>query len=279
MAVKVDELDRRIIALLQQDGRMSNVDIAREVGVTEATIRKRMDKLLSQGTIQVIGIPNHAKVGYPIETIILLQVDLLRYNQVAQALAEKPAVRSVKLTTGEYDIVFEAVFAEEQEIFRFLTDEIASIPGVRKTATSHVLRQVKSAYQWTLPGARMPQVLVVDDDPDFVEVIRSVLRTEGYEVLSASSGDEALRLMRVAKPDLVVLDVMMRGVLDGVKASQEMRQDKALSRVPILMVSSIADSDYAGVFPTDEYLSVDNFLSKPIDPSKLIREVERLLGT
>lgn len=256
---------------------MSNVDIAREVGVTEATIRKRMDKLLSQETIKVVGIPNPAKVGYPIETIILLQVDLLRYSQVAQALAEKAPVRSVKLTTGEYDIVFEAVFAEEQEIFRFLTDEIASIPGVRKTATSHVLRQVKSTYEWALPGEKMPQVLVVDDDPDFVEVIRSVLKTEGYEVLSASSGDEALRLMRVARPDLVILDVMMRGVLDGVRASQEIRQDKALSRVPILMVSSIAGSDYAGMFPTDEYLPVDNFISKPIDPSQLLREVERLL--
>ena len=274
----VDELDRKIVALLQGNGRMSNVDIAREVHVTEATIRKRLERLLSEKVIHIVAMPNHDRVGFPIETIILLQVELLRLESVSQALAQMAPVRWVKLATGEYDIIFDAVFAKDEDLLQFLTEEVATIPGVIKTATSHVLRQVKSIHEWVLPGEGPPLVLVVDDDPDFVEVIRSVLSAHDFQVLSASSGDEALRVMRQEQPGLVILDVMMRGILDGLRASEEIRKDKRLQRIPILMVSSITSSDYAGMFPTDEYLSVDNFMSKPIDPTKLVQEVKRLLG-
>jgi Lrp/AsnC family transcriptional regulator, regulator for asnA, asnC and gidA len=274
----IDELDRKIVALLQQKGRMSNVDIAREVHVTEATIRKRLERLLSEDVIRIVAIPNHDQVGFPIETIISLQVELLQLEVVSKAIGEMEPVRWVKLTTGEYDVIFDAVFRADEELLRFLTDQVATIPGVIKTATSHVLRQVRSIYEWVLPGERAPLILIVDDDPDFVEVMRTVLNAEGYQVRSASSGDEALRIMRVEQPDLVILDVMMRGILDGIRASEEMRRDKRLRRVPILMISSITSSDYASMFPTDQYLSVDSFFSKPIDPQRLLKEVEELLG-
>ena len=273
----VDELDHKIVALLQRNGRMSNVDVAREVHVTEATIRKRLERLLRDETIRIVAIPNHDKVGFPIETIISLQVELLRLEAASQALSTMAPIRWVKLTTGEYDIIFDAVFKTDEELLMFLTDEVATIPGVIKTATSHVLRQVKSIYEWVLPGERPKLILIVDDDPDFVEVIRTVLISHEFDVRNASSGDEALRIMRVDQPDLVILDVMMKGILDGLRASEEIRRDKRLHRVPILMISSITSSDFAGMFPTDEYLAIDNFISKPIDPQRLLKEVKRLL--
>jgi len=128
-----------------------------------------------------------------------------------------------------------------------------------------------------LPRLGRPRVLVVDDDPDFVEFCRLVLEKAGYQVLAAANGDLGLRTMRQERPDLVILDVMMSGVLDGLHASRQMKAERVLGRTPILMVSSIAGSEHAGLFPTDEYIPVENFLSKPVDPDHLVSEIQRLL--
>ncbi len=124
----------------------------------------------------------------------------------------------------------------------------------------------------------MSKILIVDDDPDFVEVTRMVLESNGYEVISASDGDEGLRKTKEAKPDLVILDVIMETVLDGLHMSQEMANDLEQEHIPILMVTSIANSDYAALFPTDEYVHIDDFVTKPIAPDELLKRVERLMA-
>ena len=120
-------------------------------------------------------------------------------------------------------------------------------------------------------------VLVVDDDPDFVEVTRTVLEKEGFEVISAVNGDQGLARARSEHPDLVILDVMMSSVLDGVNVSGTMREDEDLRHIPLIMISSIAQSEHAGQFPTDEYMHVDAWLSKPVQPQELIMKVNTLL--
>jgi two-component system, OmpR family, alkaline phosphatase synthesis response regulator PhoP len=125
----------------------------------------------------------------------------------------------------------------------------------------------------------MAMVLVVDDDPDFVEIIRWVLLAEGHTVESAHDGDTALVRMRNHRPDLVILDVMMSSVLDGVDLARRMDDDAGLCAIPVLMVSSIADSAYASQFPTDERLPVDGWMSKPVRPQDLLRQVARLLDS
>lgn len=124
----------------------------------------------------------------------------------------------------------------------------------------------------------MSKILVVDDDPDFVLVSRSILQSEGHEVLEAASGDEALEMMRQDRPDLVLLDVMMTTTLEGVDVSKEMEADPNLSEIPVVMVSSIATSEYASAFPDDERIPISAWISKPIQPAVLLRTVERLLG-
>jgi DNA-binding response OmpR family regulator len=119
--------------------------------------------------------------------------------------------------------------------------------------------------------------MVVDDDPDFVEVARLALSGEGFKVTCACNGEEALALMRVTKPDLVILDIMMRGLLDGLQTAKEMRLDGDLRAVPILMISSITNSAFAALLPKEENLPADNFLIKPADPSLLLAETRRLL--
>lgn len=122
----------------------------------------------------------------------------------------------------------------------------------------------------------MSKVLLVDDDPDFVEIARTVLESRGHTVTTAASGDQALERMRADKPDIVLLDIMMATVLDGLNVSQVMREDPELKHVPIVMVTSIANTPHAGLFPTDDYLSVDGWISKPVNPAELLQTVERL---
>jgi adenylate cyclase len=124
----------------------------------------------------------------------------------------------------------------------------------------------------------MPKILVVDDDPDFVEITRMILEPEGYEVSSAANGAEALARMRQHRPDLVLLDVMMSHVLDGLNVSKQMQKDPEFRDIPIIMVSSIADSPHAQLFPTDEYLPVDEWMSKPLQSDALLEKVRRCLS-
>ena len=123
----------------------------------------------------------------------------------------------------------------------------------------------------------MAKILIVDDDPDFVEATRMVLESVDHHVISASNGDQGLRRVREEQPDLVILDIIMRTVLDGLHMSQAMANDPKQHGIPILMVTSIANSDYAALFPTDEYIHIDGFVSKPIAPDDLLKRVAALL--
>ena len=124
----------------------------------------------------------------------------------------------------------------------------------------------------------MGKILVVDDDPEFVEITRMILESNGYEVASASDGEQSLEAMRQDRPDLVVLDVMMSSVLDGLSVCRQMRTESDLKDIPVIMVSSIISSPHASLFPTDEYLPIDIWISKPMDPDDLLKKVRRLLG-
>ena len=121
------------------------------------------------------------------------------------------------------------------------------------------------------------KILVVDDDPDFVEYTRIVLESQGYEVQTAATSDVALQMMREDRPDVALLDVMMSYVLDGLNLTRQMRDDPELKDVPIIMISAIVSREEAGVFPTDEYLPVDAFLTKPVDPAVLLDQVAKLV--
>ncbi len=124
----------------------------------------------------------------------------------------------------------------------------------------------------------MAKIMVVDDDPDFLLICHTVLKQAGYQVMEAANGRIALDLMRSEKPDLVLLDVMMSSILEGVDVSKEMESDPELADVPVVMVSSIATTEYASDFPDDEPIPIEAWISKPIQPAVLLRTVERFVG-
>lgn len=124
----------------------------------------------------------------------------------------------------------------------------------------------------------MAKVLVVDDDPDFVKVTTKILEQEGYDVISAPNGAKALQTMRQERPDVVLLDIMMSYILDGLDVSREMAEDPDLKDMPVIMVTSLTGVKGSGVFPTDEYVPVDEWLSKPVDPETLLTRVNAALS-
>ncbi|MBC8264393.1 MAG: response regulator [Anaerolineales bacterium] len=122
------------------------------------------------------------------------------------------------------------------------------------------------------------RVLIIDDDPAFVKATEVVLESHGYQVDSARDGDEGLAKMEQWKPDLVLLDVMMNWPLEGVHVSREMMKRKELRDIPIIMVTSIVDTQYRELFLQNEYLHIDSGLLKPCLPSALVAEVKRVLS-
>ena len=122
------------------------------------------------------------------------------------------------------------------------------------------------------------KILVVDDDPIYVKSTKAILESHGYQVDSAQNGEEALAKMSQEKPDLVLLDVMMDWVLEGVTISQEMMSQRELQPIPIIMVTSIRDSEYRGTFPQDQYLHINSWLDKPCPPDKLVAEIRKTLA-
>ncbi len=282
MSENVDSVDIGIISLLQQDGRLPNLEIARQLGVAEGTARKRMERLLEEGTLRVVGVADAAKVGYPVETLMGIQADLGMAAAVARRLAEMPEVRLVAMSSGAYDIFVDAVFASNDQVLQFLTEKVAGIAGVRRTETFHVLKTVKQISDWRLPEAGSPRarkVLVVDDDEAFLSITRAVLGKHGFRVVTALSGREGLEKAKRELPDLILLDYVMTTPAEGAVVADLLRRDGPNRSVPILMVTAMGQyHPWWKVQEERTSLPVNGWLEKPVDPDRLVREVERLLS-
>jgi CheY-like chemotaxis protein len=124
----------------------------------------------------------------------------------------------------------------------------------------------------------MPKILVIDDDPDFIKIARTILQSQNYEVLNARNGQQGLEVMRKEKPDLVLLDIMMSYILDGLDARRRMAEDKDIKDIPVIMVTSLTGERVRSELPSDEYVPASEWLHKPIDPDKLLDLVKKALG-
>jgi Lrp/AsnC family transcriptional regulator for asnA, asnC and gidA len=142
----VDSLDVRIIAHLRQDGRTSNRELARLLGYSEATVRRRVRALIDDGRIRIIAIADPHVLGYAIDVIIGVEVQPGRVNEVAASFAALENVRAVTITTGASDLVVAAIFRSNDELLSFLSKDVGNIEGVLRTSTAYNIRVVKRAF-------------------------------------------------------------------------------------------------------------------------------------
>lgn len=117
------------------------------------------------------------------------------------------------------------------------------------------------------------RILIVDDDPDFREFVRIVLETQSFQVFEAANATSGLAQMRSHHPDLVLLDAMMSYELAGIGIISTVRSDPELAHIPLILISAVLSDDEDRFLPPDQRKLVNQFLSKPISPDTLLREV------
>ena len=144
---ELSPLDKRIIEHLQADGRRPFTQIAAEIGVSEAAVRARTNRLIDRGILQIVGVADPEKLGFQ-QALIGIRCEPGRLVAVADALAALPEVDYVVITTGRYDILIELVSEDRDGLLHFLTERLPAIDGVRDTETFTYLRLVKQTYQF-----------------------------------------------------------------------------------------------------------------------------------
>ena len=121
------------------------------------------------------------------------------------------------------------------------------------------------------------KILVVDDEPDVVRYLCTVLNDEGYETVVATNGEEAVKLILEEKPDLVTLDISMPE-MSGVKAYRTLREDENLKDIPVVLVTGVTPDFKKFISSRSQVPPPDGYLEKPVRPEDLIAEVKKHIG-
>ena len=145
---KIDHVDCNIISLLQKDGRLSNTTIAKKLGISEATVRTRLNRLLTEGFLQIVAVSNPIKLGFEISGIISISVDSRKLDSITKELKQLEPVWYVVKTTGSTDIYTEFVLKSMDELNDLIYNKINRIDGVIRTDTSIILEFIKRKYDW-----------------------------------------------------------------------------------------------------------------------------------
>jgi CheY-like chemotaxis protein len=120
------------------------------------------------------------------------------------------------------------------------------------------------------------KVLMIDDDPEFVEAISNVLEAKGYDVVSASNGKDGVTSAKKEIPDIILLDVMMTTKSEGFDVARELHKDEKLKDTPVIMLTGVRKEMNLpfGFEPDENWLPVKAFLEKPVKPEVLLKAIE-----
>ncbi|HXQ58868.1 MAG TPA: Lrp/AsnC family transcriptional regulator, partial [Acidimicrobiales bacterium] len=152
--VVLDDIDRRIIEQLQKDGRKPYTQIAPAVGLSEAAVRQRVQRLIDGGVMQIVAVTDPRLLGFTRQAMIGLKIEG-DTRRVADAVAKLHEVEYVVLTAGALDMLIEVVVEDDESLLELLNEKIRNIEGVQTTETYIYLRIHKETYQWgtaTAPG-------------------------------------------------------------------------------------------------------------------------------
>ena len=146
-AFQLDELSKQIIEKLQQDGRRSYAGIGKAVGLSEAAVRQRVQRMVDAGVMQIVAVTDPLTLGFRRQAMVGVKIegDIIA---VADALALIPEVDYVVCTSGSFDLLFELVCEDDEHLLTLLNDRVRAIPGVRSTETFMYLRLRKQTYAW-----------------------------------------------------------------------------------------------------------------------------------
>jgi Lrp/AsnC family transcriptional regulator for asnA, asnC and gidA len=145
--VPLDDVSKRIIEQLQEDGRRPYATIGKAVGLSEAAVRQRVQRLVDTGVMQIVAVTDPMQVGFSRQAMIGIRVegDL---SAVADQLVETPEVEYVVITAGSFDLLIEVVCEDDDHLLDLLSNRIRALPGVKSTETFVYLKLRKQLYNW-----------------------------------------------------------------------------------------------------------------------------------
>jgi len=145
--VHIDDVSKAIIEQLQNDGRRSYAEIGKAVGLSEAAVRQRVQKLTDSGVMQIVAVTDPLQLGFFRQAMIGIQVSG-DTTAIAEQIGKLPAVDYLVLTAGSFDLLVEVVCENDDDLIDLLNRDIRGIPGVRSTETFVYLRLHKQFYNW-----------------------------------------------------------------------------------------------------------------------------------
>ncbi|MBU4336714.1 MAG: Lrp/AsnC family transcriptional regulator [Actinobacteria bacterium] len=143
----LDDIAKAIIEQLQEDGRRPYAAIGQAVGLSEAAVRQRVQRLVESGVVQIVAVTDPLQVGFVRQAMIGVNADG-DTQRVARALAELPEVDYVVSTAGGFDVLAEVVCEDDEHLLEVLNSKIRMLPGVRSTETFVYLKLHKQQYNW-----------------------------------------------------------------------------------------------------------------------------------
>ena len=146
--LRLDLLDRKIIAVLQENARLTNAEVAALVGSSEPTVRRRVDRLLHHQVVKIVAVAPPFSLGYHVVAILGIQIDHSRLTEIQEALTLMPEIRFAGVTLGSYDVVTEAWFHTNADLLAFLHERLSKIPGIQRIESLQVVKMIKYAYDW-----------------------------------------------------------------------------------------------------------------------------------
>ena len=149
----LDQIDCQMIELLQKDGRIPNTEIAKKLGVSEATVRSRLNRLIEEEYIQIVAVSNPMKLGFEIVGNIRIHVDIRKMDKIIKELKNLKPLWFIVQTTGGTGIDTEFVVKSLEELNELIFDKINKIDGIIRTETSLFLKYIKRQYGW---GTALP---------------------------------------------------------------------------------------------------------------------------
>ncbi len=144
----IDPLDCRMIQLLQKDGRISHTEIAKTIGISEATVRTRLQRLIREEFIQIVAVSNPLKLGFEVVGTIRIHVDIKKMDRIVRELKNISALWHIVQTTGGTGIDAEFVLKDLDGLRDLIYEKINRIDGVQRTETTLFLNYIKRQYDW-----------------------------------------------------------------------------------------------------------------------------------
>ena len=144
--VALDGVDRSLIDLLRGDARRSYQELAELQGISESAARRRVDHLIGSGCVTPVVLVDPAFLGYDVEVLFNLRVDLAKLEDVASALVDRPEVRYLSAASGESDLVGEVILRNHDDLYRFRTRVLGGLDAIRNVDTALELRPLRRAY-------------------------------------------------------------------------------------------------------------------------------------